>query len=87
MTSAIVVVAFNRPGSLERLLNCLNLGAYSDNNISLVISIDYQDSVAHTHVIDVAEKFVWKYGEKVIIQYENNLGLKYFKMWKSYLSF
>ncbi|MDR7127772.1 hypothetical protein J2X69_000100 [Algoriphagus sp. 4150] len=76
ISTAIVVVGYNRPNSLKRLLNCLNLGVYRDVNIPLLISIDYQDSQAHQEVLDIAYSFIWRYGEKEVVQHEKNLGLK-----------
>ena len=42
----------------------------------LIISIDYIDSSEHAEVVDVAQGFVWNFGEKVVIQHEKNLGIR-----------
>lgn len=73
---AIVVITFNRPKSLNRLLSSLNQAKYIEKEITLIISIDYQDSNAHDEVIEVADNFDWNYGDKKIIQHTKNIGLR-----------
>ena len=71
---AIVVAAFNRPHALARLLASLqnaDYGGYS--NIQLLISIDYSDK---EDCYALANNFTWIYGQKKIIRYKENLGLK-----------
>ncbi len=62
----IVIVAFNRPDSLKRLLFSLKKAEYPQN-VDLIISIDQGDN---EDVIKIAEEFVWDYGEKKIITHE-----------------
>ncbi|MEM9275346.1 MAG: glycosyltransferase [Cyanobacteria bacterium P01_F01_bin.143] len=70
----IIVVAYNRPYSLRRLLNSLARADYTaHDSITLIISIDYSDS---SEVLSVAKNFIWKFGDKEIIQHPKNLGLK-----------
>ncbi|HDR7631648.1 TPA: glycosyltransferase [Bacillus mycoides] len=69
----IVVTAFNRPNSLERVLNSLVKANYLKERVRLVISIDYSGC---NEVVDIAENFKWIYGEKVIISHKENLGLR-----------
>ncbi len=76
MNPTIVVVTYNRPASLLRLLSFLYNAVYEHENIPLVISIDYQDSTAHNNVVKIATDFNWKYGEKKVINHSKNLGLK-----------
>ncbi|HGN9470598.1 TPA: glycosyltransferase family A protein [Providencia stuartii] len=72
---AIVVVAYNRPNSLQRLLYSLSIADYCGyNNIDLIISVDY--STSNQNVIDLANNFKWKFGKKSVIVREKNLGLK-----------
>lgn len=71
---AIVVVAYNRPASLKRLLNSIGKAWYEESDILLIISIDY--SRDNGEVIKAAENFWWKYGEKKIVTHANNLGLR-----------
>lgn len=69
---AVVVVAYNRSDSLERLLRSLSSATY-DDNVCLVISIDKSDV---KDVTEVASKYVWNHGEKRIIQHNERLGLR-----------
>jgi hypothetical protein len=69
---AIIVAAYNRPNSLIRLLNSLVKAIY-ETEVTLVISIDKSNS---DEVFEVANKFVWDNGKKVIIRHNENLGLK-----------
>ena len=71
MKIAIVVVAYNRVKSLERILNSL---VHADiDNATLIISIDK----SNTNSVELyAESFVWPYGEKRVIKHTNNLGLR-----------
>lgn len=73
MKPAIVIVAYNRPRSLNRILDSIRRAHYDAENIPLVISIDYGDN---REVMDVAERFLWEHGEKKIIRHTENLGLK-----------
>lgn len=74
MTPAIIVVAFNRPKALRRLLNSLRKADYSGySDIPLVISIDRSD---HQDVVDVASSTVWGHGGKRVITHHRHLGLR-----------
>jgi len=68
----IVIITYDRPASLKRLLNSL-LRAKYQGDVKLIISIDGGGT---EQLIKVAENFEWKYGEKEIIKRNNNLGLK-----------
>ncbi|GGG42496.1 hypothetical protein GCM10011414_10090 [Croceivirga lutea] len=70
----IVVVAFNRPNSLSRLLTSLSNAYYPNNDIPLIISIDFSSN--NKSVIDIAENFNWNNGEKIVISHQKNLGLR-----------
>jgi hypothetical protein len=72
-TPAIVVVAYNRPKSLERILHSIQQAHFSNNSVPLIISIDKSGS---DDVFEVARNFQWKHGVKKIIQHPQNLGLK-----------
>lgn len=71
---AIVVIAYNRPDSLERLLQSIDRGYFfpKDAPITLHISIDHSNE---TKVATVAKNFEWKHGEKVISIQSSRLGL------------
>jgi hypothetical protein len=73
---AIIVVAFNRPHSLERLLSSIDKSTYPNGEVPLCICIDYQDSDANRAVVQIAEDFVWNFGPKEVIHQTENLGLK-----------
>lgn len=76
MKPAIVIVAFNRPQSLERLLSSVQNGVYHQDDIDLIISIDYQASENRNEVVDIANNFSWDYGRKSVIDHHTNLGLR-----------
>ena len=72
---AIVVVAYNRPESLGRLLNSIAQAKYpADQQIPLVISIDGGGSNG-VAVRKIAHEYDWLHGEKEIIDHQTNLGL------------
>lgn len=76
---AIVVIAFNRPKSLERLLNSLsNLKIIEAEEIPLYISIDKakNEDVGNSEVFKIAKEFNWKFGEKIVNYRKQNLGLR-----------
>lgn len=70
---AIVIIAYNREKSLERLLKSIAAADYDQCDITLVISIDKSDN---DQVLKVAQDFVWEYGGKRILAREENMGLK-----------
>lgn len=70
----IVVVAYNRPKSLKRILDSLDRAEYPNSDIDLIISIDR--ATDNKNVLEVADKFVWQFGTKKIIYQDVNLGLK-----------
>ncbi|MDM0948410.1 hypothetical protein QTI79_04160 [Clostridium perfringens] len=70
---AIVVIGYNRPNSMQRLLNSLKVAEYYLDDVPLIISIDNSGS---NNVKEVAEKFIWPYGKKTIKTYNKRLGLK-----------
>lgn len=73
LSFAIVVVGYNRPKCIQRLLTSLKNVEYCNNNVPLVISIDYSGS---DDVLQCARNFDWPYGEKNIIEHKKRLGLK-----------
>lgn len=70
---AIVVVAYNRPASLQRLLTSIANGQYPNQQLTLHISIDNSDVPA---VAEIADAFEWKFGPKIISLADQSLGLK-----------
>nr|WP_299381556.1 hypothetical protein [Allomuricauda sp.] len=74
MKIPIVVVAFNRPRSLERLLKSISEAHYPHNAIDLIISIDRGKD--NQEVLDLANAFEWNFGAKKVVYQETNLGLR-----------
>jgi len=72
----IVVITYNRPKSLQRLLSFISSAQYNDTKIDIVISIDYQDSDNHEEVIEISNNFIWNQGNKKVIVHDINLGLR-----------
>lgn len=70
---AIVVVGYNRPDSLERVLSSVAKAIYTQNEIPLVISLDYCED---NSVLEVAKSFDWKFGEKIVRTFKERQGLK-----------
>ena len=68
----IVIPAFNRANSLKRLLTSLSRAVYH-TKVDLVISID---GGGPQDVVDVANSFVWTFGEKNVLLHDQNLGLR-----------
>lgn len=71
---AIVIAAYNRPASLQRLLGSIATAYYEGySNIQLYISIDHS---GNNDCKGIADAFEWRYGTKVVLQHAQNLGLK-----------
>lgn len=68
----LVVIGYNRPGALDRLLNSL-LRAIFPSEVELIISID---GGGGEEVIHLARSFQWPFGAKRLILHEQNLGLR-----------
>lgn len=70
---AIVVVGYNRPHSLSRLLESLNRVAFDGQRVPLIISLDRSGNEA---VAQVAEAFNWNHGDKTVRTFPERQGLK-----------
>ncbi|QNA44990.1 glycosyltransferase family protein [Lacibacter sediminis] len=71
---AIVIAAYNRPVSLQRLLGSIATANYQGyGNIQLIISIDHS---GNNDCKATADTFEWKHGTKTVVQHPQNLGLK-----------
>ena len=70
---SIVVIAYNRPESLKRLMSSLLIADYQGDEVDLIISIDYS---GRTDVYEIADAVNWPYGKKILIKHEANLGLR-----------
>ena len=73
MKPAIVVVAYNRPDALRRLLRSL-AALHGAVNVPLVISID-AGGEQFGQVVAVAQQFEWPLGEKRVLVRERPFGL------------
>lgn len=73
MKLAICIICYNRPDSLKRVLSSVQQGYFGQDKVDLIISIDYSGS---GEVEQVAKSFEWHHGEKKIIAYTENLGLR-----------
>lgn len=74
---AIVVIGYNRPESLGRLLRSLKHAVYEKDNVPLIISLDYCDDMQiRADVRNIAEEFLWSHGSKRVISSDNRLGLR-----------
>lgn len=69
----IIVIGYNRVDSIKRLLENLSCAEYYRDQVMLIISIDYSRD---NSVEEFCNTFQWPYGEKKIIAYQKNLGLK-----------
>ncbi|WP_051554718.1 glycosyltransferase family 2 protein [Maribacter antarcticus] len=71
---AIVIVAYNRKNSLQRLLKSVGNASYPKADIPLIISIDCASD--NYDVVQVANAFKWKHGTKKVEYQKENLGLR-----------
>lgn len=71
---AIVVVAFNRPDSLKRLLASL-ANSTKIEGARLIISVDNNEP-ENLPVLEIARNFEWPFGEKEVIYRPFRLGLR-----------
>lgn len=69
----IVVIGYEKINGMQRLLNALDSADYGQDDVTLIIGIDYSDKTA---VRELAEEFEWQYGEKIIKCQSEHLGLK-----------
>jgi hypothetical protein len=76
MTPAIVVLAYNRPAALKRLLGSVAAAHYpAGASVPLVISIDRSDGAAGRETAAVADGFEWGFGPKSVIERPEHLGV------------
>lgn len=73
MNIAIVIPAFDRVLSLKRLLKSLESANYNNENVDLIISLDFSGAI---DILDVAHNYFWPWGEKHIHEHEIRLGLR-----------
>lgn len=71
---AICCLGYNRPDSLKRLLESIGIAVYPCEDITLIISIDECNESGN--VEEVAQKFDWLHGKKIIKRYKKRLGVR-----------
>lgn len=71
---AIVPVGYNRPDSMRRLLDSLGQADYVGDQVALYISIDKGNN--QQKVIEIAENFNWKHGDKIVRAFPEKQGLR-----------
>lgn len=74
MNPVIVVVAYRRLHTLQRLLKSISEAEYQCENVTLIISIDYHPD--NSDVIKCAEDYSWVHGKKIVCTHDENLGLR-----------
>ena len=72
-TIAIIVVGYNRPDSLRRILRSLADAVYEYTDIPLRISIDHS---GNEEVVRAAEAIEWEHGDKTVVYHPERLGLR-----------
>lgn len=71
---AIIVVAFNRPRAMARLLDSIAHASFSGfEHVPLILSID---GGGPSEVVALAKELDWPYGPKSVCVHPQNLGLK-----------
>jgi hypothetical protein len=76
VTPAVVVLAYERPGALQRLLTSLDRATYpAEAAVTLVISLDRSESPAARRTAAVAHDFSWRFGPKRVIEQPEHLGV------------
>ncbi len=73
MRYGIVVIGYNRAGTMKRLLDRLNCADYKGDKPVLIISIDKSDCA---EVYQTAKSFDWKHGKCICRFQEQMLGLR-----------
>ncbi|WP_167261905.1 glycosyltransferase [Alkalibacillus almallahensis] len=69
-----MVVTYNRPSSLERLLKALKNSYYGNDNVDLIISIDKSDK--EKVVKEIADNYNWNVGNKYVRTFKERQGLR-----------
>jgi len=70
---AIIIVAYNRPESLSRLLSSLDQLDYKYEDLTLIISVD---NSGDNEVEQIAADYEWRFGSKRVVVANQRLGLK-----------
>lgn len=70
----VIAVGYNRPVALGRLLDSLADAEYGSDQVDILISID--KGQRQKEIVDLAEAFVWKYGDKRVRAFSEKQGLR-----------
>lgn len=70
----IIVVGYNRPDAVGRLLDSLTRADYCNDQVDLLISID--KGALQKEIVDIANNYKWKHGEKKIRAFTERQGLR-----------
>lgn len=72
----VLIMTYNRPLSLTRLLNSLNEAEYYGDKIVIEIWIDKsKDGVINKETFQAANNFVFKKGQKIVANHTKHVGL------------
>lgn len=69
----IVAIGYSRTKQLNRLLQALENAYYDNDDVTLIISIDYGGP---REVLQLSENFQWSHGTKKVRTFSENQGLK-----------
>jgi len=76
MTPALVVITYDRPETLQRLLSSLDAAVYPEAvDVPLIVTIDHGESPGAMRVFELARDFDWRFGTKRIVKQPRHLGL------------
>lgn len=70
---ALIAIGYNKVHSLLRLLDSLSQANYEGDKVPLIISID---NSGNNEVVEFAQKYEWKHGEKIIRTFTERQGLR-----------
>lgn len=74
MLPAIVVVGYNRPESIKRLLQSICNAYYPEKQITLIVSLDYSEKT--DEIEKIINGFSWNNGKLIIRKFSQKQGLK-----------
>src|SRR5262245_8664613 len=74
MKPSVVVIAYDRPAALKRLLDSL-ARAWHPDGVTLIVSIDRAAGGVNREVAMLANRFEWTHGDKRVILREEHLGV------------
>lgn len=74
----IVIIAYNRHESLRRLLNSLSQSCPIETDINMIISLEGGSS---EEVKNIANEYMWEYGNKTVVFQNEQLGLVKHFIW------